>query len=82
MYVKANSEMVYIWRTVDHEGEIFKTHEARPSSTSGSFWRAKALHFRDLRAMHTKVRIYFVRSVRLLTTDVIKLMVVGNMLQR
>ncbi len=26
MYVKLNGEMVYLWRAVDHEGEILESY--------------------------------------------------------
>jgi putative transposase len=29
MYVKLSSEMVYLWRAVDHEGEVFKSYVTR-----------------------------------------------------
>ena len=29
MYVKLNGEMVYLWRAVDHEGEVLKSYVAK-----------------------------------------------------
>lgn len=29
MYVKLNGEMVYMWRAVDHEGEILESYVTR-----------------------------------------------------
>ena len=29
MYVKSNGEMVYLWRAVDHEGELLESYVTR-----------------------------------------------------
>lgn len=29
MYVKLNGEMVYLWRAVDHEGEVLESYITR-----------------------------------------------------
>ncbi len=30
MYVKLNDEMVYLWRAVDHEGEVLESYVTHP----------------------------------------------------
>ena len=39
MYVKVNGEMVYLWRAVDHEGEILESYVTKPRD------KAAALRF-------------------------------------
>lgn len=29
VYVKINGEMYYLWRAVDHEGEVLENHEGK-----------------------------------------------------
>lgn len=36
MYVKISGEMVYLWRAVDHEGEILESYHLRRTGTDGS----------------------------------------------
>ena len=35
MYVKMNGEMVYLWRAVDHEGEVLESYVTRKRDRSG-----------------------------------------------
>lgn len=32
MYVKLNGEMVYLWRAVDHEGEILESYVTKAAT--------------------------------------------------
>ena len=41
MYVRLNGEMVYLWRAVDHEGEVLESFVTRPSACR-SRWCARA----------------------------------------
>jgi transposase-like protein len=36
MYVKLNGEMVYLWRAVDHEGEVLESYVTRPGTRTRS----------------------------------------------
>lgn len=36
MYVKLNREMVYLWRAVDHEGEILETYLTKTRDKSAA----------------------------------------------
>lgn len=33
VYVKINGEMHYLWRAVDHEGEVLESLSARPGTS-------------------------------------------------
>jgi len=32
MFVRLNGEMVYLWRAVDHEGEVLESHVTKPET--------------------------------------------------
>ncbi|WP_294337432.1 DDE-type integrase/transposase/recombinase [uncultured Sphingomonas sp.] len=36
MYVKLNGEMVYLWRTVDHKGEILESYISKTRDKAAS----------------------------------------------
>ncbi|MDX3899341.1 MAG: DDE-type integrase/transposase/recombinase [Sphingobium sp.] len=37
MYVKINGEMVYLWRAVDHEGEILESYVTKTRDKKSCF---------------------------------------------
>jgi putative transposase len=44
MYVKLNGEMVYLWRAVDHEGEVLESYVTRSRDKAAALgFRKKAL---------------------------------------
>ncbi|EQB30281.1 hypothetical protein M529_20650 [Sphingobium ummariense RL-3] len=46
MYVKINGEMVYLWRAVDHEGEILESYLTKTPRQEGD----ACLHEEDAEA--------------------------------
>ena len=59
MYVKVNGEMRYLWRAVDHEGEILEsyvTKERVGSTRSYSLARGASIARRSLGAVRAKYR--------------------------
>jgi putative transposase len=55
MYVKLNGEMVYLWRAVDHEGEVLERYVTRSRNKAAALTfmrKALSLSRRQSKAQH------------------------------